>query len=103
MFVGGLGRDRQRFDRTAATAQSSMLLLAVGAMAMPAIFELVEGRGLPAPGAERVIYGGTVEGLSFAVAAVLIATYAAGLLFSLRSHRDLFNPPGEKDTQQPWS
>src|SRR5882757_6618447 len=27
MFVGGLGRDRQRFERTAASAQSGMLLL----------------------------------------------------------------------------
>src|SRR6476619_4675180 len=47
MFVGGLGRDRQYFDRTAASAQSAMLLLAVAAMMMPAIFELVEGQGLP--------------------------------------------------------
>ena len=71
MFVGGLGRDRQRFDRTAATAQSSMLLLAAAALVMPAIFELVEGRGLPQPGAERVHYDGTVETLSAAVALVL--------------------------------
>src|SRR3954470_20907154 len=28
MFVGGLGRDRQFFDRTAASVQSAMLLLA---------------------------------------------------------------------------
>ena len=52
MFVGGLGRERQRFSRTTAMAQSSMLLLAVVAMMMPAIFELVEGKGLPLPGAE---------------------------------------------------
>ena len=50
MFVGGLGRDRQYFNRTAAIAQSSMLLLAVAALVMPAIFELVEGEGLPTPG-----------------------------------------------------
>src|SRR3982750_1364837 len=41
MLFGGLGRDRQRFDRTAASSQSSLLLLAVAALAMPAIFELV--------------------------------------------------------------
>src|SRR5919199_2028008 len=29
MLIGGVGRDRQRFDRTAASAQSAMLLLAV--------------------------------------------------------------------------
>src|ERR671922_2008123 len=44
MFVGGLGRERQRFDRTMAGVQSSMLLLAAAAIAMPPIFELVEGR-----------------------------------------------------------
>src|SRR3954467_7815655 len=43
MFVGGLRRDRQHFDRTAASAQSAMLLLAAVALVMPAIFELVEG------------------------------------------------------------
>ncbi len=81
MVAGGWGRDRQRFDRTAASAQSSMLFLAAVAMAMPAIYELVEGKGLPSPGAERVAYGSTVEWLSFAVALVLIASYAAGLVF----------------------
>jgi Ca2+:H+ antiporter len=92
MFVGGLGRDRQFFDRTAANAQSAMLLLAGAAMLMPAIFELVEGKGLPAPGGHRVNYDSTVEQLSLAVAVVLIFTYGAGLLFSLKTHRDLFNP-----------
>src|SRR5829696_6680126 len=38
MFIGGLGRDRQRFDRTAASVQSAMLLLAVAVFIMPAIF-----------------------------------------------------------------
>ena len=49
MFFGGLKRDRQLFNRTAATAQSSMLLLAAAALVMPAIYELVDGRGLPRP------------------------------------------------------
>jgi Ca2+:H+ antiporter len=105
MFAGGLGRDRQRFDRTAASAQSSMLLLAAAALVMPAIFELVEGSGLPQPGAERINYDGTVEGLSAAVALVLIASYAAGLVFSLKTHRDLFNPRAGHDEEEgePWS
>ena len=60
MLVGGL-RDRQRFNRTAASAQSSMLLLAAVALAMPAIFELVEGGAGCPPGAERVNYGATVS------------------------------------------
>src|SRR5215203_2569216 len=44
MLVGGLKRERQTFDRTAANTQSLMLLLAVVALIMPAIFELVIGR-----------------------------------------------------------
>src|SRR3712207_4785257 len=92
MLVGGAKRDRQRFDQTAAHAQSQMLLLACVALAMPAIYELVIGRGLPSPADEAVNYDSNVEGLSFAVAIVLLLSYAAGLLFSLRTHRHLFNP-----------
>ena len=105
MFVGGLGRERQRFDSTAANVQSLMLLLAVAALVMPAIFELVEGKGLPHPGAEIVNYDSTVEELSLAVAVVLIATYVTGLLFSLKTHRDLFNPTEEheEEAQFGWS
>ena len=97
MFLGGLKRDRQTFSATAASVQSTMLLLAATAMMMPAIFELVEGQGLPDPGAEIVNYGSTVEGLSLAVAIVLIISYGAGLIFSLRTHKDIFNPPYEED------
>jgi Ca2+:H+ antiporter len=95
MLVGGIGRDRQRFNATAANVQSLMLFLAAAALVMPAIFELVEGTGLPSVDAERVDYGSTVEHLSLAVALVLAGTYVAGLLFSLKTHRDIFNPPGE--------
>ena len=104
MFVGGWGKDRQRFDRTAASAQSSMLLLAAAALVMPAIYELIDGSGLPTPGAERVHYDTTVQGLSAAVACVLILSYVAGLYFSLKTHRDLFNPVHEvEDEHEPWS
>jgi Ca2+:H+ antiporter len=99
MFIGGLGRDRQRFDATAANVQSLMLFLAVAALIMPAIFELVEGQGLPSPGAELVSYDTEVEQLSVAVALVLMATYVAGLVFSLKTHRDLFNPVEEHEEE----
>jgi Ca2+:H+ antiporter len=105
MFVGGLRRERQFFDRTAASVQSIMLLLAVAALVMPALFELIEGTGLPNPGEERVHYDSTVEQLSFAVAIVLILTYVAGLVFSLRTHRELFNPVHDDEEQEgePWT
>jgi Ca2+:H+ antiporter len=118
-FVGGLGRDRQYFDRSAAAAQTTMLMLAVAALVMPAIFVLDEGEGLPSPGAEIVDYNSTVEVLSLAVAVVLILSYIAGLWFSLKTHRDLFNPgfdeggggtaedeidqPREPHHEEPWT
>jgi len=92
MLVGGLGGDRQYFDRTAASVTSLMLLLAVVALIAPAIFELVQGTGLPQPDAEAVNYDSDVEKLSVGVAIVLLLTYVAGLVFSLRTHKDLFNP-----------
>jgi Ca2+:H+ antiporter len=99
MLAGGLtgGRKVQRFDRTAANVQSLMLFLAVAAMVLPAIFELVEGQGLPGIDQERVNFDSTVEDLSLAVAIVLIGTYLCGLLFSLRTHRELFNPHSDDD------
>src|SRR6476620_9414941 len=50
MLVGGLKRDKQTFNVTAVSAQSSMLLLAAVALVMPTIFQLVHGGGLPQVG-----------------------------------------------------
>jgi Ca2+:H+ antiporter len=100
MLVGGLTGHRthgvQKFGQTAASVQSTMLLLAVAALVMPGVFALVEGDGLPHPGDAIVDYGSTLEHLSLAVAIVLILSYAAGLLFSLRTHAALFNPHEEE-------
>ena len=103
MLVGGLGRERQRFNSTAASVQTSMLLLAAVAMVMPAVFQLVHGDGLPRVGVEMVSFGSTIELLSGLVAGVLIATYVAGLVFSLKTHRDLFNPEYEDEETWGWS
>jgi Ca2+:H+ antiporter len=105
MLVGGRKRERQYFDRTAANVTALMLLLAVVAMIFPAIFELVQGTGLPRPDAEAVNYDSDVEHLSIGVALILLATYIAGLVFSLRTHKDLYNPDhGPEDhVGEPWS
>ena len=97
MLVGGRKRERQFFDRTAANAQSLMLLLAVVALMMPAIYELVIGGSLPSPTEESKQFPSDLETMSFAVAIVLLLSYVAGLLFSLRTHRDLFNPQHAED------
>jgi Ca2+:H+ antiporter len=100
MLIGGLSGQRtrgvQKFGQTAASVQSTMLLLATAALIMPGVFALVKGVSLPLPGDERVHYGSDLEQLSFAVACVLILSYAAGLLFSLRTHAALFNPHEEE-------
>ena len=93
MLVGGVGRAKQTFNHTAATAQATMLFLAVAALLMPAIYVLANGGGLPSVDAEIVNFGSDVEELSIGVAIVLGITYLAGLLFSLRTHKDVFNPP----------
>ena len=105
MLVGGRKRERQKFNATAANVQSLMLLLAVVALIFPAIFELVEGTGLPDPADEAIDYDSDVEKLSVGVAVILLGTYVAGLLFSLRTHKDLFNPAHAEEDHvgEPWS
>jgi Ca2+:H+ antiporter len=97
MFVGGLRRERQFFDATAAQAQSLMLLLASVALIMPAIFELVIGGSLPSPTDRSDRFPSDLEVMSGLVAAVLLASYIAGLIFSLKTHRGLFNPVEDEE------
>jgi Ca2+:H+ antiporter len=104
MLAGGWKRTRQTFDRTAAQSQTGMLLLTVIALALPSLLALAHHINLPAVSDLRRTFGADVEQVSVAVALVLIATYVAGLFFSLRTHRDLFNPAsGENDPESMWS
>jgi Ca2+:H+ antiporter len=101
MFVGGLPRDKQTFSRTAAHARYAMLMLALVALVFPAIFQLIHGGGLPRVGVDEVDFGSDLEKLSFGVAIVLLISYVAGLIFSLKTHRAVFNPyddSGEEET-----
>jgi Ca2+:H+ antiporter len=91
MLAGGWKRERQTFNRTAARTQAGMLLLAAAALIMPAIFQLIHGGGLPRVSEERHQFGSDLEYISLGVAIILILSYLAGLWFSLRTHRDLFN------------
>jgi Ca2+:H+ antiporter len=95
-LVGGWSRDKQTFSQTAAHAQSAMLTLALAALIFPALFQLIHGGSLPAVGAEHVDFGSDLEKLSLGVALVLLLSYAAGLWFSLRTHRAVFNPFGDQ-------
>ena len=80
MFVGGLRREKQTFNRTGILAQSSTLFLVTIALVVPAIFFETAGEsGAPA-----------VEGLSVLVSVVLACMYGATLLFSLYTHKHLY-------------
>jgi Ca2+:H+ antiporter len=117
MLVGGWNREKQTFNATAAHAQAAMLLLALLALILPALFELINGGSLPAVSEEGAGFAESCGGIgtencselktmSFIVAIILIGSYAAGLVFSLKTHRSLFNPytedEGEHDHEH-WS
>jgi Ca2+:H+ antiporter len=104
MLVGGWSREKQSFSRTAANAQSAMLLLALAALISPALFQLIHGGGLPRVGEDRVDFGSDLEHLSLGVAFVLLVSYGAGLWFSLKTHRSVFNPYGDdEETPHHWT
>jgi Ca2+:H+ antiporter len=106
MLVGGWGRDRQTFVAEAASMQSTLLLLACVALVLPAAFQLSLGGSLPSPEAESRHFGGDLQTMSALVAVVLLLSYAAGLFFSLKTHRDIFNPDMEAENEtgaEPWT
>ena len=104
MFVGGWRNGDQRFSQQAVHAQAAMLLLALAALVLPALFQLASGGSLPHANADRVDFGADLKHLTIGVSIVLLVSYAAGLFFSLRTHRDLFNPHGEEEVADTvWS
>src|SRR5688500_6739317 len=105
MVAGGWNRDKQTFNRTAANAQSAMLLLALAALMLPAVLQLIHGGSLPAVGEERRSFSDDVENLSLGVAIILIISYLCGLLFSMKTHRAVFNPYDQEDSEhhEGWS
>lgn len=96
-LAGGLKYNTQRFNRTAAGVGSTMMVLAAIALLVPAIFH-----ALPEVTRADLILE---HELSVGVSIVLILTYAAHLVFSLGTHRDLFNPKDEDphSDEEPWS
>ena len=102
MLVGGLGREKQTFNRNGRERPVRDAPARLGG-ARHAGGVRAGRRERPAgPSDEDVNYDSTVENLSLAVAIVLILSYVAGLVFSLKTHRDLFNPPYE-DEAAGWS
>ena len=86
-FVGGLRHPTQRFNRTAAGMGTTMLLLSVIGLVVPAVFHrIARGSG-----------GGVELKLDTEIAVVLFVTYCASLVFMLRTHRDLFGVAADHD------
>jgi Ca2+:H+ antiporter len=85
ILAGSWGRTRQSFKRARGGLLSSMLILVMIALLVPALFDYTE-RGLFAnPNVSRLD-----EQLSLGVAGVLIAVYILNLIYTLVSHRDVF-------------
>ncbi len=85
IVVGSFGRSEQRFNRATAGRLSSLLLLSVVALMVPALFDITE-RGTSGELNAAI----QDERLSLGVAAVLIVIYLANLVYSLVTHRGTF-------------
>jgi Ca2+:H+ antiporter len=80
MFAGGLKYERQKFNQTAAGMGASLLLLAAAGLIIPALFHFT-----------AVEHGVAVEReLSLTISFVLLASYVASLLFTLKTNHHLF-------------
>ncbi len=97
MFMGGLPRKRQFFNRVGATASASQMTLAAIALIIPAVFTATLGSSLNPQGRNDLI-----ENLSLIVSAILILCYAAQLLFFLRTHSDLTSGEEEEGEETPY-
>jgi Ca2+:H+ antiporter len=104
MLAGGWERTRQTFDRTAAQTHSGLLLVTIAALVLPAVLVLVRQGSLPSVSEPRHSSGSQLEHVSLGISVVMIAIYLAGLFFSLRTHKDLFNPGQTAEPDRPaWS
>jgi Ca2+:H+ antiporter len=97
LFAGGIRHNTQRFNRTAVGVGSTMLVLASFGLLVPAMFH-----ELPEVTARDI---NLEHELSVGVSAILMIAYLAHLVFSMLTHRDLFNPEEEPHErgEAPWS
>ena len=90
ILMGGLGRERQTFDRAAAAAGSTLLALAAIGLVVPAMFHMV-GEGAVRRAVVTAQHEMAAERtLSLEIGVVLFVAYLLSLLFSLGTHRHLY-------------
>ena len=92
IVVGSWGRDKQTFNKASAGRLSSLLILSVIALLLPALFNYTE-RGI----VHSSQAGALDEKLSLGVSVVLIIVYLANLVYSLVTHRDVFESAGGEE------
>ena len=83
IFTGGLRYKTQRFNNETIGVSSTMLIIVVAGLAIPSVYDLIR------PNDPQITH------LSIAVAIVMAVIYLAGLVFSLRTHKDLFDASDE--------
>lgn len=92
-LLGGLKYHVQEFNRAAARLQSGLLFLATIALLIPSAVAEADS----VPGA------GITQKLSLGSAVLLIAAYGLGLLFTLRTHREVFSGAEHAEAgEAPW-
>ncbi len=92
-LLGGLKHHVQEYNRVSARFQAGLLFLATVALLVPSAISSAESVAKPV----------FLQQLSVGLAVLLIAAYAPGMLFSLKTHRELFASAmhGEED-EPPW-
>ncbi len=93
IFLGGFRYKKQKFNKTAAMASSSTLLLATIALVIPAIFYQT------APKAGQSV----IVRLSVFVAIFMLVAYFASLWFALYTHKHLYTEEVGKSAEARWS
>ena len=96
-LAGGVRYPQQRFNKTAARVSATAMSMGAAALIIPTVFHVTANArpGGWSPVAEQK--------LSLAIAIVLFVTYAATLLFSLKTHKALFAGNADEDKTEPTS
>jgi len=92
-FLGGLKNHVQEYNRVSARLQAGLLFLATIALLIPSMVTDVDV-------ATRTAF---VQPLSLGLAILLIVAYALGMLFQLKTHKELFASAAHgEDEEAPW-
>lgn len=109
IFLGGLKNGHQRFHRTQASTNATMLILAVIALVIPSIFSsTIAAETADEAHLHLQLAGGLnpdVEALSLGVASVMMLMYGLGIFYSFRTVGDspLTRPAVHIETVEAWS